>query len=467
MKKINITYILAFLIASLMISCQQEDSKSEATMLLGLSETSLTFPDTPGKQQIEVTGATGTPTVSIETSQSDWCTAVLAKENGKTILSVSVSENIKIKSRRATIELTDGKHIQSLLILQKQKIFGTIAHVNELVAQSGPGKVLLTWKEPQEDNFNHTTISVFDQNMNKVHSQQLEKGTTTYTVNGLLSSAGEYIFRIQSFDIENESGEIAEVRCSAEKRVSFKFKQIPTLSYVGYYFKSGNEVTSTFSIGSNEYNENEKVTISLSVEPSLIDNYNNKNEIKLTLMPSEAYTLTDVVFNGTKDFQEMKLAIRTDKLQDRKTYAIPLRIKSAADNPIDESDRDALFLYRVDDLEGWYTVQRLPKCGEPESSYPKGKKRYIKRTGDYTWETGYLFKSYAESESTTESKDKIQFITLDPVSKKLHIQQGAYVTSEDLNIFDPVTNELHIEYLYTAWAGWWTHERMFNRGYLK
>lgn len=467
MKKRNFTYIMALLFACLLVCCQKEDSENKEALLFELSETSLTFPNTAGEQKIEVTGTSGDPTVKIETSQSDWCTAMLAKENGKTILSVSVGENIKIKSRRAIIEVAVGEQKRSLLILQSQKRFETIAAVKELVAQPAPGEVILTWEEPMEDNFDHIVISVFDKKNNEVYNQILKKGTTSYTVSGLLSSAGEYLFRVQSFDIENEAGETTEVHCSADKKISFKFKQIPSMHYVGYYFKNNDEVTSTFSIGSNEYNENEKVTISLGIDPSLIDDFNKKNEMKLTLMPAEAYTLADIVYNGTLDFQPTQLVVHTGILQDRKTYAIPLKIESASDNPIEETGHTALLIYRVDDLEGWYTVERLPKCGENESSYPKGKRRFIKRTGAYTWETGYLFKSYADSENSTESEDKKQFITLNPDTKKIHIQQGSYATSEDLNTFDPITNELHIEYLYTAWAGWWTHERMFNRSSLK
>lgn len=128
----------------------------------------------------------------------------------------------------------------------------------------------------------------------------------------------------------------------------------------------------------------------------------------------------------------------------------------------------AFLIYHVDDLEGWYKVERLPKCGEPASKYTEGARRYIKRTWEYTWEIGYLFSQYANStDSTGASSTQLQFITIDPEIKKLHIQQGDYETSEDMNEFDPVKNELHIEYLYAAWADWWTHKRMFNRSVSK
>lgn len=459
--------MIGLLLTCILLSCQDDESENDAIQLFGCTDTSLTFSNEAGTKSVEVTGTTGNLTVTTVGGLSDWFTVNTTKEKEKTILSVTVAENIKVKSRRATIELTNGTQKRSLFILQTPKYFDTVAAVKELKAESAPGTVILTWEEPREDNYHHIVISAYDAQKNLIHSQRLEKGITTYTVHDLLSSAGEYLFQLQSFDEENEEGEISEIRCAAQKNISFKFKQIPPVSYIGYYFKAGNEVVSSFSIGSSEFNEGEKVTAGLGTRESLIREFNSVNEMKLTLMPEDAYILDDFVYDGTQDFQEMKLTINTVKLQDRTTYAIPLEIISVSGYSIDETGSTALLIFRVDDFEGWYTVERLPKCGESAGSYPAGKRRYIKRTGAYTWETGYLFRSYADSENTTEPADKIQFITLDPDTKKIHIQQGAYGTGEDLNEFDPATNELHIEYLYTEWANWWTHERMFNRSWQK
>jgi hypothetical protein len=129
-----------------------------------------------------------------------------------------------------------------------------------------------------------------------------------------------------------------------------------------------------------------------------------------------------------------------------------------------------ILVFHVDDLTGWYTVDRLPKCGESEGAYPQNpenRRRYIKRTGDYTWETGYLFRSYANNEDHTGSSADTQYITLNPDTKEIFIQQNGYAVSENLNRFDADTNELYIEYLYRDWAGWWTHEKMYNRSFYK
>jgi hypothetical protein len=128
----------------------------------------------------------------------------------------------------------------------------------------------------------------------------------------------------------------------------------------------------------------------------------------------------------------------------------------------------AVVIIYVDDLEGWYTVDRLPKNGESASRYPSDpqqRRRYIKRTGTTTWETGYLFHAYATSESRTgtESAANIQHISLDPSTKKITVQQGVYATTTQLNQFNLETNELYIEYLYRDWSGWWNHERMHSR----
>lgn len=41
--------------------------------------------------------------------------------------------------------------------------------------------------------------------------------------------------------------------------------------------------------------------------------------------------------------------------------------------------------------------------------------------------------------------------------------QGDYPVTTELNAFDADKEELHIEYLYRDWAGWWTAEKMYNR----
>lgn len=464
MKKIPFIYITGFLFVWILVACQQEETEASVDELFGLTETSLTFSNTAGTKSVEIIGITGDPKITVETDQTGWCTATLSKEKEKTLLSVSVEENLKVESRRATIELTDGIKKRSLLVLQTRKIFETVAPVKELAAQPLFGEVLLTWQEPEEDNFHHLVISTFDNSRNLIHSKRIEKGTTSYTITGLLSSEGEYLFEVQSFDKENEAGEIAGVRCAALKQILFKFSEIPPVTYIGYFLRTNDEVVSRVCIGSSEYNENETVVIKLGLKPSLIDDFNEKNGMQLLPMPDEAYVLSDFTYRGTRDFEEFELRIRADMLDDRTTYAIPLEIISASgNNPVSDTECTALLIFRVDDLEGWYTVERLPRCGEPASAYPAGKRRFIKRTGEYTWETGYLFRTYAESEETTSSGNNVQYITLDPVTKKLHIQQGAYQTAEDKNVFDLQTNELTIEYLYLDYSDWWTHERMFNR----
>jgi hypothetical protein len=61
----------------------------------------------------------------------------------------------------------------------------------------------------------------------------------------------------------------------------------------------------------------------------------------------------------------------------------------------------------------------------------------------------------------------VKQISVNPDTKEIHIQQGNFAVSEAANRFDISINELNIEYLYSDWAGWWTHERMYNRSLVK
>lgn len=450
-----------------LFSCEKEDERIDSVSF-ELSKTALDFSNEGGKQVFDILNATGELKVKVVSDKADWCSAQLNTANGENRVEVSVEENILVKSRTAQIEVTQGSQTLNLIVRQKQKYFTEIKAVQELTATSAPGAVTLTWKEPTEDNYSGVQLTVKTQNETLVKVIKLEKGTTDYTVHDLLMADGEYLFQLQSYDYDMEWGQTAEVLCSAGKLVAFRFKNSPDPTYVGYYFKSTDEISTSVWIGSLEFNQGEPVTITFDTDEKYLADYNKAHNTQVQLLPKESYHLDEFHYNSSEPYQEMPIKVNTSGLQDRKTYGIPVRISTVSSNTIEENEKVALLLYQVDDMQGWYTVERLEKCGEGAGSYPEGARRYIKRTGDLTWETGYLFAYYTQStDATGAGPTNIQYMTLDPVTKKIHIQQGTYGTLEDLNIFDPEKNELHIEYLYADWSGWWTHERMFNRSYSK
>lgn len=463
----NFKFILGLICLLGLSSCEKEDEKVDS-ISFELSETALNFSNEKGKQTFRVLNAAGELKVNATSDDSNWCTAQLNVGKGENEVEVSVEENVLVKSRTAKIEVTEGNHTLVLIVRQAQKYFTEIKAVQDVVATSQPGAVGLTWKEPKDDNFNGVQITVKTQDGTPIQVVKLEKGVTAYTVQDLLSVAGEYLFQLQSYDYEMEWGQMAEARCSADKKVSFRFKNVPGPSYVGYHFKATNEMSTSVSVGSAEFNPGEQVTISFDTDEAYLAEYNKTHHTNILLMSPQSYQLEDFHYDSSEAYQKMTIKVNTTGLQDRKTYGIPVRISGVSSNFIEEKEKVALLIYQVDDLQGWYTVERLEKCGEGEGSYPKGIRRYIKRTGDFSWETGYLFAYYTKStDATGAAPTNLQYITLDPKTKEIHIQQGNYETSKDLNLFDPVTNELHIEYLYSAWSGWWTHERMFNRSYSK
>ena len=93
-------------------------------------------------------------------------------------------------------------------LLPPQKIFNSVAAVKNLTAESAPGAVHLIWEEPTEDNFSYVTVSVFTKYNTFIHSESLPKGSIHCSINRLISSQCEYLFQIQSFDLEKEAGEI-------------------------------------------------------------------------------------------------------------------------------------------------------------------------------------------------------------------------------------------------------------------
>lgn len=462
MKYVNKILFALFLIA--FTACESDEVVEEWKADFQLSSNAINFTSTAGKQSITISDVATTPKAKIISENSDWCSIkVKGGTQNDATLEVSVTENIKIKNRTAQIELVYQGRKKHIMILQAHKTFDYIAEINNVVTTPQPGAVELSWEDPVEDNFQYVIITVYDKDQNIVHKERVDRGVQQALIQELLSANGDYDFAIQSFDHENEPGKIVDVKCSALKRVAFKFTNIPDKQYVGYYFKDGDIHSTRLSLGSNEFNENEEIIVKIEQAPELLAQYNSEHSTDLQPLPENAYTTEDILFTGTEDFQEISVKINTSALQDRTIYGLPIRIADASGKEIDSEQSTAMLVYHVDDLEGWYTVERLPKCGEGPDNYPEGGRRFIKRTGDTTWETGYLFRGYSSSEDSPGSIGSIQFITIDPSTKELHIQQGSYDTAEDNNVFDPKKQELHIEYLYAAWSGWWTHERMFNR----
>jgi Domain of unknown function (DUF1735). len=285
----------------------------------------------------------------------------------------------------------------------------------------------------------------------------------------LFNADGLYTFNVQSVDKFNDLGQIATVQEKAGKLVAFRFKSQPEPQFLHYFFRESNTYNASVFVGSAEYNENENVTISFEIDEEALNAYNQENDTNLKLIPAEAYTLPEnFQYTSTEDYQEMVIAIDQSYLEDRSQYALPIKIKSVSSQRINDMMNSIILVYSVDDLAGWYTVDRLDMCGEGPGAYPsnpKDRRRYIRRIDQYNWITGYLFRCYSSSEAQEGSGTSAQYITYDPETKSIHIQQGSYATSDDRNVFDPATNELTIEYLYAAWAGWWTNERMYNRSF--
>ena len=457
MKKI--TYTL--LISLLLFACEEEITYHEGSYF-GLSETNVNFDSKAGEYSVQAVNLTGNLTATVTSEESEWCSATAS---GNTI-SIKVEENLLVKSRVAVVEITEGKEKINLLVRQARKYFATVAPVKELKAAPGPNKITLTWEEPKEDNFSHVIITY--QKKGQEVQIILDSGVTEYTIPELLNSDGEYTFNLQSVDKDNDVGDIASVSATAGKLVAFRFEKDADTQWVHYHLRESDTYSTTLKIGSAEFDEGQEITVEVAVDESVLAAYNQKNGTSYTLLPSGTYTLPEnLLYTGTTNYQDYTIRFDVPAIGDRKIYALPLKVASTSSAEISEIMASTVVIVYVDDLEGWYTVDRLSKNGEPASKYPENpqeRRRYIKRVDTYKWETGYTFNAYATSETRPSISDyNFQYITLDPVTKTIHIQQGAYPITTNLSEFDITINELHIEYLYRDWAGWWNHERMHNR----
>jgi hypothetical protein len=464
MKKI----IYTSLILLLLFACKDEISYTEGSYF-GLSETNINFNSNAGEYSVETINLSGSLKAAVVSDDSEWCSASVSGN----AISIKVIDNPLVKSRTATVEVTDGKGKVNLMVRQARKYFTAIPAVKNPEATPGANKVTLTWIEPEEDNFSHVILSYHKKGEDI--RIVLEPGTTEYVITELLNSDGEYTFHIQSVDKDNDFGAITSVKATAGKLVAFRFEKDPDTQWVPYYLRERESdiFTATLKVGSAEFDENREITVNLAIDESLLTEYNRKNGTSIQLLPDETFTFHEkLTYKGTTNYQDYNIELNIPAIGDRKVYALPLKITSVSSAEISEIMSSTVVIIYVDDLEGWYTVDRLENNGEGSDKYPdevQDRRRYIKRTGTTTWETGYLFNAYAEDETGTgySGDTDVQYITLDPATGQILIRQGDYATSDDRNAFDTSANELHIEYLYEAYPGWWNHERMYNRSLKK
>jgi len=432
----------------------------------GLEATNISFGNEEEERKLVVQNASGEISVSIISEHSSWCSA---KVSGSTI-AISVESNQLLKSRNATIEIKSGTNKINVLVRQSGKIFTTIAAVKNLSAEVAAGSVTLRWDNPEEDNFSHVIITYIKDGIN--NQIILEPKIQHYTINNLRNIDGIYTFNVQSVDKNNDLGETVSIAKQVDKLVAFGFSDSEIKHWLPFHFKSGNTIRNTLlRIRSNEYNIDEEVVINLQIDDAAVTSYNQKNGTNHQILTNNLVNLPNsFVFNGKANFQDVQMGLDFNTLQDNKSYAVGIKVHSVSSGGIDIEKSSIVLIYYVDDLSGWYTVDRLANSGENASAYPTNeadRRRYIKRTGTLTWETGYLFNSYSKGEDVVGSKNSIQFIKIDPNTKVIHIQQGDYAVTTNNNTFDVESNELTIKYLYRDWAGWWSHERMYKRSFQK
>lgn len=219
------------------------------------------------------------------------------------------------------------------------------------------------------------------------------------------------------------------------------------------------------------------IDIEFELDLPLIDAYNESNNDLIELMPAEGYLFPNKVVSLKANENEAFTEIKIDgtKLKNWHSYAIPLKVKSSSKFQFTEDKSSVIVIYRPDNMQGWYTTTRGENntddwsvnkpADNTEGFYRYPFKRYILKTGPFTYETGYGSRTYCNQTTPTGGRADRQFIFRNPKDNSLVIQEGDYAarTENAGNYYDPEKEELTIKYEFAAWANWWTHEFMTDR----
>ena len=377
-----------------------------------------------------------------------------------------MEENTKVDSRIAKIRVSSGSDYKDVMVRQDQKYFDYIPSVKNLKAVSGPGRIFLSWDLPEEDNFSHVIIKFIKGG--ETIEIKLPPGTTEYTVLELKAEDGEYSFTVQSYDKENDPGQIGQVTMAASKLVALRFEKNLDTQWVPFYLRTQDNQTTKLKVGSLEYDEGNQISVKFGIDESLLTDYNSANNTNYIILPSNAYSLPqDFIYNSEDYFQDLLLNINISLLEDRTVYALPLTITEAINSEVSEIMNSTLIVYYVEDLQGWYTVDKLPKSSEggyANNPDPQTRRRYVKRIGTTRWVTGYQFNQYATSEDHDNMSDWYkQFINIDPDTKQITATQEYFATKAHESYYDFDDNTFYMIYQLVEWGGWWGAEKMHSR----
>lgn len=209
----------------------------------------------------------------------------------------------------------------------------------------------------------------------------------------------------------------------------------------------------------------EDIHFELTIDPEAVDSYNKEGKDVIEMMPEDAYSIqtTSITLKSGEKEAKTSVSVNGEYLKNWHSYAIPVTIKSVSQYYFEESKKTIFVIYRPDNLQGWYTVEGLEKNSKDwsVSSYPI--RRFIKKTGPYTYETGYGARCYCDAETTANAPNDRQYIVRNPVTNQLVIREGTYIDMNASNHYDPAKEELYICYEFEGWPGTWTHELMHSR----
>lgn len=107
---------------------------------------------------------------------------------------------VSCDSQLETFEMPDDAYI------------GTPDSVGEITSEALPGQIRLVWNIPEDADFTYMKIWYEDPLLKKTVYKIVSKGTTEMLIDGTRARFGEYEFFFQTFNSNNEGGEVRSVR---------------------------------------------------------------------------------------------------------------------------------------------------------------------------------------------------------------------------------------------------------------
>ncbi|MEJ8801065.1 DUF1735 domain-containing protein [Pontibacter sp. H249] len=183
----------------------------------------------------------------------------------------------------------------------------------------------------------------------------------------------------------------------------------------------------------------EDITVTVSLDPSIVDTYNTKVGTNYVLLPEDLYEIPSMTVTIPKGERTVTVPIKveTAKIDLSKSFALGMTITNVSTGIVSGNFKSAVLkIGAKNDYEATYKNKFSRTRADGSVIVSGNNEVYYKTTGQYSI-VGNLIGYYSNQ----------QTMTLDPATNKVTVTSPGIAISQDKSYYDPETKTFYIDYV--------------------